>query len=64
MATMELTRADNLLKLDKEIHSRRKRTWFKTEREKKMTKAKEFATKKAREMRFSLFECLSETRDG
>ena len=50
MATMELTRADNLLKHDKEIHSRRKRTWFKTEREKKMTKANEFATKKAKEM--------------
>ena len=50
MATMELTRADNLLKHDKEIHSRRKRTWFKTEKEKKMTKAKEFATKKAKEM--------------
>ena len=30
---MELTRADNLLKHDKEIHSRRKRTWFQTERE-------------------------------
>lgn len=48
LANMELTRADNLLKHDKEIHARRKRTWFQTEREKKAARAKEYASKKAK----------------
>ena len=47
---MEVTRADNLVKFDKEIHSRRKRTWFKSEKEKKATRAKDFEAKKGKKM--------------
>ena len=47
---MEVTRADNLVKHEKEIQSRRKRTWFKTEKEKKATRAKEFEAKKSKKM--------------
>lgn len=49
-AEMELTRANNLIKHGSEIKARKKRTWFQTEKEKKATRMKEFASKKAKNM--------------
>ncbi|PVU91846.1 hypothetical protein BB559_003955 [Furculomyces boomerangus] len=37
---MEVNKAENLIKFDKEIHSRPRRTWFMTEKEKKESKKK------------------------
>ena len=45
---MEATRANNLIKYEDEIKSRRKRTWFKSEKEKKEVRSKEFEKKKAK----------------
>lgn len=45
---MEATRANNLIKHEDEIKSRRKRTWFKTEKEKKETRLREFEKKKGK----------------
>lgn len=47
-ATMEATRANNLIKHEEEIKSKRKRTWFQTEKQKKATRSKELAAKKAK----------------
>lgn len=49
-AMMEATRADNLIKHGSEIMSRKKRTWFQTEKEKKATRMKDLASKKAKKM--------------
>ena len=48
LATMEATRANNLVKYEDEIKSRRKRTWFKSEKEKKQVRSKEFEKKRMR----------------
>ena len=48
LANMEATRANNLIKHEDEIKSRRKRTWFKTEKEKKETRLREFEKKKGK----------------
>ena len=45
---MEATRANNLVKYEDEIKSRRKRTWFKSEKEKKQTRSKEFEKKRVK----------------
>ena len=42
----EAKRADNLISHEKEIKARRKRTWFKTEKEKRDTRSKEYEEKK------------------
>lgn len=47
-ATMEATRANNLINHEEEIKSKRKRTWFQTEKQKKATRSKELAAKKAK----------------
>ena len=47
-ATMEATRADNLIKHGNEIKARKKRTWFQSEKEKKTTRMKDLASKKAK----------------
>lgn len=45
---MEATRANNLIKYEDEIKSRRKRTWFKSEKEKKETRSREFDKKRGK----------------
>ena len=57
---MEATRANNLVKYEDEIKSRRKRTWFKSEKEKKQVRSKEYE-KKLRE-RMSLFRHHTKTK--
>ena len=48
LANMEATRANNLIKYEDEIKSRRKRTWFKSEKEKKETRSREFDKKRGK----------------
>ena len=48
LATMEATRANNLVKYEDEIKSRRKRTWFKSEKEKQQVRSKEFEKKRVK----------------
>ena len=50
LAQREAQRADNLIKHEDEIKSRRKRTWFQSEKMKKEVMAKEFAAKKGKKM--------------
>ncbi|KAK8816876.1 hypothetical protein WA577_002670 [Blastocystis sp. JDR] len=50
LAQREAQRADNLIKHEDEIKSRRKRTWFQSEKAKKDTKAKEYAAKRGKKV--------------
>lgn len=50
MAQREAQRADNLIKHEDEIKSRRKRTWFQSEKAKKDMKAKEYAAKRGKKV--------------